>query len=155
MKDTDSAPAPNAVGLHTFLHSGVLGISGVWLCVAILGLTLVRAVVAGTTGLTDDEAYYRLWALAPALSYYDHPPMVGWMIAAGRWLLGDTALGIRLPGLIISLLGPFLLWRTGTLLFGSQVAQRAVWIALAMPLLAAGGVIVTPDTPSVDAGGRQ
>src|SRR5205807_1277997 len=49
--------------------------------------------VAGGIPLTDDEAYYRLWALAPALSYLDHPPMAGWMIAAGRWIGGDNPFG--------------------------------------------------------------
>lgn len=127
-----------------------------WLCqptttlvTVIVGLTLVRALVAANTGLTDDEPYYRLWALAPAMSYLDHPPMVGWMIAAGRWIAGDTSLGIRLAAVVASLLGPFVLWRTTEILFGSKTAMRAVWVALAMPLLAVGGVIVTPDTPSV------
>jgi len=47
-------------------------------------LALLRGVVAASVDLSDDEAYYRLWALAPALSYLDHPPMVAWLIAAGR-----------------------------------------------------------------------
>ncbi len=115
----------------------------------IVALVLVRLVVAGTTGLTDDEAYYRLWSLAPAMGYLDHAPMVAWMIAAGRWLVGDNPLGVRLGAVLTSLLGPFILWRTTRLLFGPAIAQRAVWIGLAMPLLAVGGVIVTPDTPSV------
>ncbi len=119
------------------------------LVAAILGMALLRLWLAGTLGLTDDEAYYRLWALAPAMSYLDHPPMAGWMIAAGRWVAGDTALGIRLGAVLVSLVGPFVLWRTASLLFGASVGRRAVWIALAMPLLAVGGVIVTPDTPSV------
>ncbi len=116
---------------------------------AILGMALVHLGLAGALGLTDDEAYYRLWALAPAISYLDHPPMVGWMIAAGRWVAGDTALGIRLGAVLVALAGPFVLWRTAALLFGAGVARRAVWIALAMPLLAVGGVVITPDTPSV------
>lgn len=119
------------------------------LLAAILALGLLRAWLAATLGLTDDEAYYRLWALAPATGYLDHPPMVGWMIALGRWVAGDSALGLRLPAIVISLLGPIVLWRTASLLFGPVVARRAVWLALAMPLLAVGGVIVTPDTPSV------
>ncbi|KAB2912556.1 MAG: glycosyltransferase family 39 protein [Hyphomicrobiaceae bacterium] len=110
---------------------------------------VVRALVAQHAGLTDDEAYYRLWALAPAMSYLDHPPMVGWMMASGRWIAGDTALGIRLGGILTSLIGPIVLWRTAAILFDRHVAQWAVWLALAMPLLAVGGVIVTPDTPSV------
>src|SRR5262245_42519749 len=116
---------------------------------AILGMALVHLWLAGVLGLTDDEAYYRLWALAPAMGYLDHPPMVGWMIAAGRWIAGDTPLGIRLSAVLISLIGPFALWRTAALLFGPGGGRRAVWLALAMPLLAVGGVIITPDTPSV------
>jgi 4-amino-4-deoxy-L-arabinose transferase-like glycosyltransferase len=119
------------------------------LAAAILGMTLVRLWLAGGLGLTDDEAYYRLWALAPAMGYFDHPPMVGWMIAAGRRLAGDNELGIRLVAVLVSLLGPFVLWRTASILFGPGVARSAVWLALAMPLLAVGGVIITPDTPSV------
>ena len=112
-------------------------------------LAVLRGVVAAATDLTDDEAYYRLWALAPALSYFDHPPMVALLIAAGRGLLGDNPLGIRLGAVLTSLLGPFVLWRTMFLLFGARLALRAVWFALAMPLLTVGGIIITPDTPSV------
>jgi 4-amino-4-deoxy-L-arabinose transferase-like glycosyltransferase len=119
------------------------------LAIVIIALALVRVAVAATTGLTDDEAYYRLWAIAPAVSYYDHPPMVAWMIAAGRWLLGDTPLGIRLAGPLIALIGPLVLWRTTAILFDRETAERSVWLALAMPLLAVGGVVITPDTPSV------
>jgi len=109
----------------------------------------LRGAVAANAELTDDEAYYRLWALAPAMSYFDHPPMAGWMIAAGRWTAGDNPLGIRLAALLTSLIGPFALWRTAAILFDRDIAEWATWTALAMPLLAVGGVIITPDTPSV------
>ena len=112
-------------------------------------LALLRGVVAASVDLSDDEAYYRLWALAPALSYLDHPPMVAWLIAAGRYSLGDTPLGIRLAAVLAGLLGPLLLWRTVAILFGAEVARRAVLIALAMPLITVGGIIITPDMPSV------
>src|SRR5262245_49978843 len=119
------------------------------LLAAIVALGLLRVLLAASIGLTDDEAYYRLWALAPAWGYLDHPPMAGWMIAAGRWIAGDTPLGIRLCAVLTSLLGPLVLWRSAHILFGSGIARRAVWIALAMPLMAVGGIIITPDTPSV------
>ena len=115
----------------------------------IVALGLLRAVLAAFIGLTDDEAYYRLWALAPAWGYLDHPPMVGWMMAAGRWIAGDTAFGVRLGAVLTALLGPLVLWRSINILFGPAIARRAVWIALAMPLMAVGGIIMTPDTPSV------
>jgi 4-amino-4-deoxy-L-arabinose transferase-like glycosyltransferase len=127
----------------------IIGWPSLPLASAIIGMAVLHAVVATNTALTDDEAYYRLWALAPAMSYLDHPPMIGWMIAAGRWIGGDNSLGIRLAALLASLIGPFVLWRAAGILLGRDIAERATWLALAMPLLAAGGVIITPDTPSV------
>src|SRR5262245_4634446 len=144
MQHTSSRPA-------SIMPSGSMRIGrpATVLLAAILGLGLVRAGLAATIGLTEDEAYYRLWALAPAIGYLGHPPMVGWMIAFGRWVGGDTPFGIRFAAILVSLLGPFLVWRTTAVLFGPIAARRAVWIALAMPLLAVGGVLITPDTPSV------
>jgi hypothetical protein len=123
--------------------------ANVALLTAIIVLTLVRLWLAANIGLVDDEAYYRIWTLAPSLSYLDHPPMVAWIIGAGRALAGDSTLGIRLLAPLLTAAGALLLWRTAFLLYGSLIARRAVWFMLAMPLLAVGGVIVTPDLPSV------
>jgi 4-amino-4-deoxy-L-arabinose transferase-like glycosyltransferase len=141
-------PTPTGTGL---MPSALMRVSrpAAMLLAGMAVLALVRVWLAASLGLTDDEAYYRLWALAPAMGYLDHPPMVGWMIAFGRWIAGDTPLGIRLAAILISLAGPLVLWRTSTILFGPLAARRAVWLALAMPLLAVGAVIITPDTPSV------
>lgn len=116
---------------------------------AFVVLATIHVLVAVNVGLTDDEAYYRLWALAPALSYLDHPPMVAWMIAAGQSVAGDTVLGIRLPAIIASIIGPLVLWRTARNLIGTDAARFAVWAVLAMPLMAVGSIIMTPDIPSV------
>lgn len=120
-----------------------------WLLASILGVTVLRGLMAATLGLSDDEAYYRLWTLSPAMSYLDHPPMAAWMMTITRWIAGDTTFGLRLPSLLISLAGPFLLWRTALILFDRQTAVYATTFALVMPLLAVGGIIITPDAPSV------
>ena len=123
------------------------------LIAASLGLLVIRTVLAANTGLTEDEAYYRLWGLAPALSYLDHPAMTGWLIAGSRWVAGDNALGVRLVAVVVPLLGTLLIWRTTQILFGRLAAERATWFGLAIPLLAVGGVIMTPDVPSALAWG--
>lgn len=115
----------------------------------IAGFVVIRGVVATYLGLTDDEAYYRLWALLPALSYLDHPPMAGWVIAAGRMIGGDTAFGVRLAALVAFAAGTVALWRGCLILYGEAVAALAVLFSLAMPLMAAGGIVITPDGPSV------
>ena len=118
--------------------------------VAGLGLLFaLRLLVAGFAGLTDDEAYYRLWSLELRAGYYDHAPMVAWVIRAGRDLLGDTALGLRIFAPLAALVGSLLLWRTVALIDGRTCATRAVVFFNATLLLGAGSVLVTPDTPSV------
>src|SRR6266498_4167697 len=45
--------------------------------------------------LYSDEAYYWLWSLRPAGGYFDHPPLVAWLITASAWLVPGE-LGVRL-----------------------------------------------------------
>jgi hypothetical protein len=116
---------------------------------AAIGLALARFIFAGTTALTNDEAYYRLWSLKPALSYFDHPPFVAWLIALGRAIAGDTPLGARFLGPSLLLLGSLIHWNAALRLTDRETAIYAGWFFLAMPLLAIGGVIITPDLPSV------
>lgn len=119
-----------------------------WLIFAVLACTLLRCVLADRLGLTEDEAYYRLWSLAPALSFFDHPPMVAWLIAAGRQLAGDTEFGVRLLAPLLLATGALVQWRTALLLCGRKTVDDATWMFLVLPLLNVGGIIITPDLPS-------
>lgn len=115
----------------------------------VLALTAIRLVAAATVGLTEDEAYYRLWAMVPAWSYYDHPPMVAWWIAAGQALFGDTTLGIRFFTVIAVSIGSLAIWRAGAILTAdARIAGRGVVWFNATLLVGIGAMIATPDVPS-------
>jgi len=58
-----------------------------------------RALAFRGTELYSDEAYYWLWSLRPAAGYFDHPPLVAWLIAASAPLVPHE-LGVRLPFLV-------------------------------------------------------
>lgn len=117
----------------------------------VLAFSLPRLVQGVVVPLMDDEAYYWLWATQPALSYYDHPPMVAWSIAAGRALLGDTLLAVRLP-FVLALAGAALLAAAmaGDLARarGPQAVAGAQWRAA---LLASAGWLVLPVFATPDA----
>ena len=103
-------------------------------------LALIRLLAAAFIPLTEDEAYYRLWAQHPGLGYYDHPPMISWWIAAGMRLAGDSALGVRLLPVLSSLMTTALVIdlgrrmgaeRTGltaALLYNASKANRAIMV---------------------------
>ena len=50
---------------------------------ALLVLTLVfRFWLAAAFPITGDEAYFIWWGWMPDWGFYDHPPMIGWWLAA-------------------------------------------------------------------------
>lgn len=119
------------------------------LALAALTIAAAQLFAAANVGLSNDEAYYRTWSLYWALSYYDHPPMTAWFIAGGRWFGGDNTLGVRLASPLTYIAAGIALFRTADVLYDRQTAVLTCWIALAMPLLALGGVLAGPDVPSV------
>jgi 4-amino-4-deoxy-L-arabinose transferase-like glycosyltransferase len=117
---------------------------------AVIAATIaLRLVVGALTPLTEDEAYYRLWSMAPAFGYYDHPPMIAWWIWVGRQVAGDTALGVRLLPILASAATSLLVFDAGRLAGATRAtASRAgVWFN-AMLLVLAGGFLAVPDAPA-------
>jgi 4-amino-4-deoxy-L-arabinose transferase-like glycosyltransferase len=115
----------------------------------VLALTAVRLAVAAYAPLTEDEAYYRLWALHPAFGYLDHPPMVAWWMAGGMAVAGDTALGVRLVSVLSVVVGSLALWRSALIVAGdARTAARAVNWFNATLLVGIGSVVATPDQPT-------
>jgi 4-amino-4-deoxy-L-arabinose transferase-like glycosyltransferase len=122
------------------------------LVVAALAVLLgARAVMSAILPLSADEAYYWLWSRHLAAGYYDHPPAVAWLIAAGTTLLGDTAIGVRLAGVLLSLPASWLVWDSARLLLKDDIRKAAVaalifnlTLMVSVEMLAA-----TPDMASI------
>lgn len=55
-----------------------------------------------------DETYYFMWGQHPALSYFDHPSLVGWAEGVSGALFGWTIFGLRLP-VLLTLIGDIFL----------------------------------------------
>lgn len=106
--------------------------------------------MAARLPLSADEAYYWLWSQHLAAGYYDHPPMIAWLIRAGTFVFGDTPFGVRFAGLVLSVPASWFVWRTATHILKEE--NRAALAALffnltlmvSVELLAA-----TPDMPSL------
>lgn len=92
--------------------------------------------------LSHDEAYYWIYSQFSALGYYDHPPMVAWVIAAGEWI-GRSEFAVRLPFAIMHTGLLWILWLLG----GRRNPVVFAAASLAFPLLQAAGFLALPDTP--------
>ena len=115
---------------------------------ALAVLILLQFVLAATTNLAEDEAYYWLWSTHLASGYYDHPPMIAYWIRAGTAIFGQTEFGVRFIGLLSAIAGSYLLYETSLSLFHDRTAA---WLCVfwmnATLLCNAAAIIATPDTP--------
>jgi 4-amino-4-deoxy-L-arabinose transferase-like glycosyltransferase len=113
-------------------------------------LTLLRLLLMPRLGLFNDEAYYWEWSRRLAASYFDHPPLVAWILAASTRLLGWTQLAVHLPGLVFSCATSVVLYRFALDLFPGR-RDVAWWTVLTLnvaPLFALSAVFTTPDAPT-------
>ena len=110
------------------------------------GLLLLNLLQATFTELLNDEAYYWYYAQTPAWGYFDHPPMVAWMIALGG-LLAKGELGVRLLSCLMGTGTLTLLWllidRPDRRVY---LPQLLVWL-ISIALVHAYGFLSLPDTP--------
>lgn len=115
---------------------------------------LIHLLLAVCTGLTPDEAHYALYGAHLGWSYFDHPPLTGWL-QAPFVLAGGTDLLMRvLP--MASWLGAVLMMRTlcrrlsaARGATGDTLATEDLWVACLMllsPLLNLLGVVLVPDS---------
>jgi hypothetical protein len=99
---------------------------------------------AATMELHFDEAYYWLYSQYPALGYFDHPPMISWLVFVGTQLFNNE-FGIRLLAILLSATALVFLWKmvkhysANVLLFWCLVYS----ILLIHPYC----FIATPDAP--------
>lgn len=96
--------------------------------------------------LLPDEAYYWVWSLFPQGGYYDHPPMVSWLLRLGSTEL-LTREAVRWPAVIFSHL-TYVTWFFIFKELGfSNRYKTWLWLAALSPFLGIFSFIVTPDLP--------
>jgi 4-amino-4-deoxy-L-arabinose transferase-like glycosyltransferase len=114
----------------------------------VLALVALRLVAAAFTPITFDEAYYWMWSKNLAGGYYDHPPMVAFVIRLGTMMAGDTELGVRLVSILLALPMSWAVYQAAAVLFGGRRVAATSAVLLNVTLMAAvGTMIVTPDAP--------
>lgn len=117
----------------------------------ILAATFIRIIVAVTTELGNDEVYYRLYADPLQWNYFDHPPMVGWLIrltTLNLWI--DNGLTIRLGAIICSAWATWLMYKCGKRLSGAYTGFLAALLYTATiygSIIA--GTFILPDSPQM------
>lgn len=120
-----------------------------WLGVALAATLAFRFWLALAVPMSGDEAYFILWGRHPALGYYDHPPMVGWLLAPLA-RLSEAPWLMRLPVLLLPVLVALLV-RHALAAWFARDADTADLAATAVLLVPANvwNMFITTDTPLI------
>lgn len=113
-------------------------------------ITALRFFFAGSLNLAPDESYYWFWSQHPALSYFDHPPMVGYLIKISTSVFGNSEWAVRLPALLTGLGCSYLVYDLAKQIFKNRDAGiLSVIILNSLLIFSVGMVIITPDSPLI------
>src|SRR5260364_220187 len=61
----------------------------------------IKLILVFSLSITADEAYYFIWGHFLSGGYYDHPPLIGWLLYLFQ-LLGAHPLSVRLPAVLLT-----------------------------------------------------
>ncbi len=112
----------------------------------LLAGALARLLLGWLLPWTYGESYYLASSRQLALSWYDQPPLSLWLIAATRWLLGETPLLLRLPAILLFALTTWLLARWSSAAFGPRAGfLAALLLNLSAVFGFSAGLLVQPD----------
>ena len=103
---------------------------------------LLALAQSASTELIADEAYYWVYSRFPAWGYFDHPPMIAFLINSG-YAIFHNELGVRLICALLSTL---------TILITESLIERKnpflfYTIVLSIGVLQIAGFLAVPDTP--------
>jgi len=130
--------------------------AAIFLIVSAAVLRLLYLMISCPLDLAPDEAHYWDWSRNLDWSYYSKGPAVAYLIRGSchlagswsTWLTGSEMLAVRLPAVLCGILLLASLY-----VLTVQVYRREKWafavvaIALPLPVLAAGGSLMTIDAP--------
>jgi dolichol-phosphate mannosyltransferase len=107
---------------------------------------LLRIVAMCTVPLIPEEAYYWMYSQHPSLSYFDHPPMVSWVIGLGSYVFGNNEFGVRIVGMLLMFATSWLMFLYGRMWFGRTVGVVVAIAIHALPIYFCAGMIAPMES---------
>lgn len=95
---------------------------------------------AFNTELLHDEAYYWVYSRNPAWGYFDHPPLLAWLIAFG-YSLFENELGVRIFTILMSTASLYLIWK----IIDADNLKLFLALVFSTIIIHFGGFVAVPD----------
>ena len=113
---------------------------------ALLSTLAIKFILAWIFPMSGDEAYFIVWAQHPDFGFYDHPPMIGWVLQLLLYL-GSSEVILRLPAILLPSLVGIGIYQL--LKPHDETGAALVAILYLMSPLNILNVLITNDTPLI------
>jgi membrane-associated phospholipid phosphatase len=95
---------------------------------------ILRFMVVGRIGLGDDEAHYFAFSRHPQLSYFDHPPLIGYLIKFFTYIFGVNEFAVRFPAVVLFFLTSIIIYYLAKDMFDEKTAFYSVLLLNVTPV---------------------
>ena len=113
----------------------------------IISISILRVLIAPFFGLGVDEAHYVLYAKNLDFSYFDHPPLVGFIHALFYYTVGSNELIARVPAILIFSITSYLVYDFILNIFKNKnIAIFSVIAVNSSFILSALSIMMMPDS---------
>ncbi|MCK9205747.1 MAG: glycosyltransferase family 39 protein [Salinivirgaceae bacterium] len=115
--------------------------------IIIVGINLVRLAFLPFMGMMPQDAYYYFYSEHLSLSYFDHPPMVAYMLYLFSLIFGKTVFAVKFADFIITLGTQLAFFTLSSKIIRSD-RKYITWVLLSSTMLISSlSVVTTPDVP--------
>jgi hypothetical protein len=138
--EVEAAPSDDRVDPRSEPNYRGLGLA--WVVAA----TAIRFVCVSRLPLGNGEAYYYSWSRFLDWSYYDHPPLIAWMVRLTS-AFGESPAAVRLGPVLAAGAFGLLFHRLAERFVRPRAAFLALVVVTALPAFLASSFILNPEAP--------
>ncbi|MDP3706036.1 MAG: glycosyltransferase family 39 protein [Legionellaceae bacterium] len=114
----------------------------------VLGYFLLICVIAPFNLLAFDTYYYWDWSRHLALSYYDGPPLIAYIIRLTTLFMGNTLYALTFISVLFTAMTGYVVYKTASMFLNEKACYIATLLWLTSPLVTQDLLVqVTYDTP--------
>lgn len=117
------------------------------LLISALFILVLRLIFIGAMGMMPQDAYYYFYGEHPALSYYDHPPAIAWLLKAFTAVLGNKAYAVKLADSVTTFGTLIAFYHLSLHFLSRRRASNAFVVFFSTLLITIVSLISTPDVP--------
>jgi 4-amino-4-deoxy-L-arabinose transferase-like glycosyltransferase len=112
-----------------------------------LFILILRLIFIGVMGLMPQDAYYYFYGEHPALSYYDHPPAIAWLLKAFTTILGNKSYAVKLADSVTTLGTMIAFYHLSLHFLSRHKAANAFVVLFSTLMITILSLVSTPDVP--------